>query len=64
MAESIEAVTNTSSTLSYSIRRYVMDYLAEQETPVSFDRLVTRVAACTPTASAESQSPKSRPNVK
>ncbi|MDG5778347.1 hypothetical protein VB773_19535 [Haloarculaceae archaeon H-GB2-1] len=27
------------------VRRYVLDYLDEQETPISFDRLGTRVAA-------------------
>ncbi|MFC7215916.1 hypothetical protein ACFQO4_17745 [Saliphagus sp. GCM10025334] len=45
MGESTEAVTNTFSILADSVRRYVLYYLDEQETPVSFDRLVTRVAA-------------------
>ena len=45
MGESTEAVTNTFSILADSVRRYVLYYLDEQETPVSFDRLATRVAA-------------------
>ncbi|WP_224338405.1 DUF7344 domain-containing protein [Haloprofundus halobius] len=45
MAESTERVTNTFSTLADPARRYVLDYLAKQATPVSFDRLTTRVAA-------------------
>ncbi|ADB63403.1 hypothetical protein Htur_4616 (plasmid) [Haloterrigena turkmenica DSM 5511] len=44
MAKSTEAVTNTFSTLADPVRRYVLHYLDEQETPVSFDRLATRVA--------------------
>ena len=45
MAGSTEGVPNTFRTLSDPIRRYVLDYLGEQETTVSFDRLATRVAA-------------------
>jgi hypothetical protein len=45
MAESTEVETNTFRTLADPIRRYVLNYLDEQETPVSFDRLATRVAA-------------------
>ncbi|AHG01886.1 hypothetical protein HALLA_00915 (plasmid) [Halostagnicola larsenii XH-48] len=45
MAKSTEAVTNTFSILADSVRRYVLYYLDEQETPVSLDRLATRVAA-------------------
>ncbi|WP_254810536.1 DUF7344 domain-containing protein [Natronosalvus amylolyticus] len=45
MAESTEAVTDTFATLADPVRRYVLYYLSEQETPVSFDRLTTRVAA-------------------
>lgn len=45
MAQSTDAVTNTFRTLADPVRRYVLDSLDEQETPVSFDRLATRVAA-------------------
>ncbi|MFC3960303.1 DUF7344 domain-containing protein [Halovivax cerinus] len=45
MAESTEAAINSISTLIDSVRRDVLYYLAEQEPPVSFDRLATRVAA-------------------
>ncbi|MDQ2055843.1 hypothetical protein [Halobellus sp. H-GB7] len=45
MAESTEVETNTFHTLADPIRRYVLDDLDEQATPVSFDRLATRVAA-------------------
>ncbi|WP_254538431.1 DUF7344 domain-containing protein [Halomarina litorea] len=45
MAQSTEAVTNTFSILANPVRRYVLYYLDEQETPVSLDRLATRVAA-------------------
>lgn len=45
MAESTEEVPNTFSILTDPVRRYVLYYLAEQETSVSFDRLVTRVGA-------------------
>lgn len=45
MAESTEAVTDTFSTLANPVRRYVLYYLAEQGTPVTFDCLATRVAA-------------------
>jgi len=45
MAESTEVITNTFSILADPIRRYVLCYLDEQETPVSFGRLATRVAA-------------------
>jgi hypothetical protein len=45
MAQSTEAVTNTFRILADPVRRYVLYYLDEQETPVSFDRLATRVAA-------------------
>ena len=45
MAESTEAVSNTFSALTDPVRRYVLYSLDEQETPVSVDRLVTRVAA-------------------
>ena len=64
MAKSTEAVTNPFSTLSYPVRRYVLYYLAEQETPVSFDRLATRVAAwhtdCVPMRSWNESSVSSR----
>ncbi|WP_436908961.1 DUF7344 domain-containing protein [Halosimplex marinum] len=45
MAQSTEAVSNTFCILSNPVRRYVLDYLDEQETPVSLDRLATRVVA-------------------
>lgn len=45
MAESTGVVTNAFRTLSDSVRRYVLCYLDEQGTPVSFDRLATRVTA-------------------
>ncbi|MUW13878.1 hypothetical protein GJ633_03800 [Halorubrum sp. CBA1125] len=45
MALSTEAVTNTFRILADPVRRYVLYYLDEQETPVSLDRLATRVAA-------------------
>ncbi|WP_255194652.1 DUF7344 domain-containing protein [Natronobeatus ordinarius] len=45
MAQSTEAVTNTFRILADPVRRYVLYYLDEQETPVSLDRLATRVAA-------------------
>ena len=45
MAESTEVVTNPFSTLADPVRRYALDYLDEQETPVSLDRLATGVAA-------------------
>lgn len=44
MAESTGVITNTFSILADPVRRYGLDYLDEQETPVSFDRLATRVA--------------------
>lgn len=45
MAESTEEVTDVYSALADPVRRYVLYYLTEQESPVTFDRLVTRVAA-------------------
>lgn len=64
MAESTEEVTDTFSILADPIRRYVLYYLAEQETPVSFDRLATRVAAwhtdCVPMRSWNESSVSSR----
>ncbi|WP_436928130.1 DUF7344 domain-containing protein [Halosimplex amylolyticum] len=45
MTESTERVTNTFRTLADPIRRYVLGYLAEQETQVRFDPLTARVAA-------------------
>lgn len=45
MAESTEAVNDTFSALSNPVRRIVLYYLAEQETPVTFDRLAIQVAA-------------------
>lgn len=48
MAQTTDAVTHTFSTLADPIRRCVLYYLAEQENPVSFDQLVSQVAAsCT-----------------
>ncbi|MDS0294009.1 DUF7344 domain-containing protein [Halogeometricum luteum] len=44
MAQATEAVTNTFSILSNPVRRYVLYYLDEQETPVSLNCLATRVA--------------------
>jgi hypothetical protein len=45
MGESTKAVSNIFSILKDPVRRYVLYYLGEQETAVSFDRLATRVAA-------------------
>lgn len=44
MSVTPEAVTEAFSTLADARRRYILYYLAEQETPVAFERLVTRVA--------------------
>lgn len=76
MAESNEAVPNAFSTLADPVRRRVLDDLDEQETPISFDRLATRVAVwhtdsdpdavddatLTEMRTALYQSPKSRPS--
>lgn len=45
MANSTETVTNTFSILADPVRRYILHYLAEQETPATFDRLTSQVAA-------------------
>ena len=45
MAESTEDVTDTFHALADPVRRYVLYSLDEQETPVSVDRLATRIAA-------------------
>lgn len=64
MAESTDAVTNTFSTLADPVRRYVLNYLAEQEALVTFDRLAVRVAAwrtdCVPIRSGNDSLASSR----
>jgi DNA-binding transcriptional ArsR family regulator len=45
MAQLTEVTTNTFRILADPIRRYVLCYLDEQETPVPFDRFATRVTA-------------------
>jgi hypothetical protein len=64
MTESTDAITNTFSTLADSVRRYVLDYLAEQEAPVTFDRLAVQVAAwrtdCVPMRSGNDSLASSR----
>jgi hypothetical protein len=45
MVEITVDVTDTGRILTDPIRRYVRYYLVEQEAPVTFDRLATRVAA-------------------
>ena len=64
MGETTEEVPDTLNILVGSIRRYVLNYLVEQEAPVTFDRLATRVAAwhtdCTPMRSWNESSASSR----
>jgi|AntRauMinimDraft_4_1070384.scaffolds.fasta_scaffold04368_2 hypothetical protein len=64
MSESTDAVTISFSTLVDPVRRYVLEYVTEQEAPVTSDRLAVRVAAwrtdCVPMRSGNDSLASSR----
>jgi|AntDeeMinimDraft_5_1070356.scaffolds.fasta_scaffold00403_1 hypothetical protein len=59
MAESTEAVPNLSPLVD-PVRRYILDYAAEQEAPVTFDRLAIRHTDWAPMRSGNESPASSR----